>query len=78
MFQDADSWVKGIWESLYMVDLLQVESVYVKPEILEDVKRRHGVPMPFFKNTTHNSNIKLCVDKPDYFLSFLMVLKFCF
>ena len=62
MFQDSDSWVKGIWESLHMVDLLKVESVCVKPEILKDIKRRDMKSPCLFKNTTHNYNIKLCVD----------------
>ena len=62
MFQVTDSWVKGIWESLHMVDLLQVESVCVKLEILENIKRRDMKSPCLFKNTTYNYNIKLYVD----------------
>ena len=45
-----------------MVDLLQVESVCVKLEILENIKRRDMKSPCLFKNTTYNYNIKLYVD----------------
>lgn len=44
-----------------MVDLLQVGSICVKPEILEDVKRHEGSGMSL-ENTTHWFSLKLlCV-----------------